>query len=95
MIPILREFWKSKSSAQATRIGITDLVRRETGRTVQAWIMERRLTEAKRLLMRTDRSVESIAQQVSFNHTSYFIRKFRDGNAMTPNEWRQSLARAS
>jgi len=38
---------------------LTDLVRRETGKTVLSWIVERRMTEARRLLLETGQSVRA------------------------------------
>ncbi|MEO0854257.1 MAG: AraC family transcriptional regulator, partial [Cyanobacteria bacterium J06648_11] len=70
---------------------LTGLVRRETGRTVLGWILERRLREAKRLLGQTDLSVETVAESVGFNNPAYFIRQFRKSNGVTPHSWRQEL----
>ncbi|MEO1133402.1 MAG: AraC family transcriptional regulator [Cyanobacteria bacterium J06639_1] len=70
---------------------LTSLVRRETGRTVLGWILERRLREAKRLLGQTDLSVETVAETVGFNNPAYFIRQFRKSNGVTPHSWRQEL----
>lgn len=70
---------------------LTNLVRRETGRTVLEWIVERRLREAKRLLGETDWTVETVAETVGFNTATYFIKQFRKCNGMTPHTWRQEL----
>src|SRR5829696_9706417 len=39
---------------------LTTVVRRKTGRTVQEWIAERRMAEARRLLVETDLAVEEV-----------------------------------
>lgn len=67
---------------------LTDFVRRETGRTVLGWIIERRLTEARRLLLTTNLSVERIAELVGYLGTAHFIRQFRRLHDKTPHAWR-------
>jgi AraC-like DNA-binding protein/mannose-6-phosphate isomerase-like protein (cupin superfamily) len=69
---------------------LTDLVRRETGRTVLSWIVERRMAEARYLLLETDQSVEQVAAAVGYRHTSHFIRQFDRLHDMTPSVWRRS-----
>ncbi|MGK7872910.1 MAG: helix-turn-helix domain-containing protein, partial [Xenococcaceae cyanobacterium] len=56
---------------------LTDLVRRKTGRTVLNWIIEYRMAAARRLLLRTTCSVESISQDLGYLDKSHFLRQFR------------------
>lgn len=67
---------------------LTDLVRRETGRTVLNWIIERRMAEARHLLLETDLPVNQIAETVGYFDTGHFIRLFRRINGTTPQAWR-------
>ena len=67
---------------------LTDLIRRETGKTVGSWIDERRMTEARHLLLATDLPVNQIAESVGYFDSSYFIRLFRRLNGTTPQAWR-------
>lgn len=69
---------------------LTDFVRCETGRTVLSWIIERRLAEARRLLLTTNQSVEQIAETVGYLDTGHFIRQFRRLHDMTPRRWRNT-----
>jgi AraC-like DNA-binding protein/quercetin dioxygenase-like cupin family protein len=69
---------------------LTDLVRRYTGRSVYKWIVERRMAEARCLLMKTDCSVSEISERLSYSDTSYFIQKFRQFHGTTPQAWRLS-----
>jgi len=69
---------------------LTDFVRRETGRTVLGWIIERRLREARRLLSTTNLSVERIGEMVGYFDTGHFIRQFRRLHNMTPQVWRNA-----
>jgi AraC family transcriptional activator of pobA len=73
---------------------LTTVVGRKTGRTVQAWITERRLAEARRLLVDTELSVDEILRRVGYRDPSYFARSFRKDHGTTPLGWRR-LARTS
>ena len=69
---------------------LTDVMRRETGRTVLEWIIERRLSEARRLLLETEDRVEEIALSLGYSDTTYFARQFRQRNGTTPQAWRRA-----
>ena len=69
---------------------LTTVVRRKTGRSVQRWITERRMAEARRLLRETDLPVEAIAAQAGYRQPSYFIKHFRRDHTVTPAAWRRS-----
>lgn len=68
---------------------LTDLVRRQTGQTVQRWIIKRRMAAACSLLLETDQSVNQIAATVGYNDKNYFFYQFRQHYAMTPQIWRK------
>ena len=68
---------------------LTTSVRRRTGRTVQQWLTERRMQEARRLLTETDLTVAAIAHRVGYLDVSYFIRRFRAEHQITPALWRR------
>ncbi|WP_405138436.1 helix-turn-helix transcriptional regulator [Nocardia sp. NBC_01388] len=77
----------------ATTIGmtpayLTTLVRRRTGRTVQDWILARRMSEARRLLTDTDLPINDIARRVGILDPGFFTRMFRREHDMTPRVWR-------
>lgn len=69
---------------------VTTIVRRRTGRTVQQWITERRLREARRLLHDTDLTVSAVAARVGFRDAGYFVRRFRAEHGVPPGRWRAS-----
>lgn len=69
---------------------LTDLVRRQTGQTVNNWIVERRIAEACYLLLETDKTVNQIAEAVGYLDSSHFIRHFRQIHKMPPNAWRNA-----
>ena len=69
---------------------LTTVVRRKTGRTVQEWIAERRLAEARRLLVETDLAVEEVGRRVGYVDAGYFVRSFRRAHGTTPLAWRHA-----
>ncbi|GAB1542212.1 hypothetical protein NUACC21_48860 [Scytonema sp. NUACC21] len=82
----LREVAKAVGRSPAY---LTDLVRRETGKTVLRWIIEHRMAEARRLLLETNHSVEQIAEAVGYFDRRHFSRLFLRFHNITPNEWRK------
>ena len=77
--------------ARAVRVTpghLTTVVRRRTGRTVQEWIIERRMAEARSLLADTDLPVGEVARRVGMPDPGYFSRLFRRTHGASPREWR-------
>jgi AraC-like DNA-binding protein len=68
---------------------LTDLVRRETGKTVLGWIIERRMAEARRFLLETDRTIEQISEAVGYFDRRHFSRQFLRFHNTTPQVWRK------
>ncbi len=64
------------------------LTRRLTGRTVNDWITERRMVEARRLLIETDEKIEQVARQAGFGDPSHFRRQFGRIHGAPPGAWR-------
>lgn len=58
------------------------------GMQIKELIVERRLLEAKRLLLFTIRSIEDIAFELSMKDPAYFSRFFRARTGLPPGEWR-------
>jgi AraC family transcriptional activator of pobA len=69
---------------------LTTTVGRKTGRTVQQWITERRMTEARRALVETDLTVETIGAGLGYRDPSYFIKSFKRTHTLTPLQWRRA-----
>lgn len=67
---------------------LTTVVRRKTGRTVQQWIVERRMAQARRLLVETDLAVEEVGRRVGYGDPRYFVRHFRRAHGASPRGWR-------
>ncbi len=77
------------AAVHLTPAHLTTLVRRVTGRTVNAWIAERRMAEARRLLLQTDRYVADLAAESGYADPAYFTRQFRRRHGVSPLQYRQ------
>ena len=80
----------------ATTPHLLDKAAREIfGQPVKELLLERRLLEAKRLLMFTVRPVEDIGREIGFEDPAYFSRFFRKRAGDSPATWRRrNLLRA-
>ncbi|GIG88080.1 hypothetical protein Pen02_30160 [Plantactinospora endophytica] len=67
---------------------LTTVVRRKTGRTVQQWIAQRRMRQARLLLTETDLTVAAVSRRVGYPDVSYFIKRFGAEHGVTPTQWR-------
>ncbi|MDT7580341.1 MAG: AraC family transcriptional regulator, transcriptional activator of pobA [Pseudonocardiales bacterium] len=74
---------------------LSTVIGHRTGRTVQQWITERRMREARRLLADTDLTVAEIALRVGYSEAGYFVRRFRLGHGVPPATWRRAGRRPS
>lgn len=66
------------------------LVRNLTGKTLSDWIIERRLTQACNLLLKTDLSVYEIAVSAGYQTPNHFFKQFRDYYKVSPKAWKQT-----
>jgi AraC family transcriptional activator of pobA len=73
-----------------SRSHLTTTVRRKTGRAVGEWISERRMAEARKLLVQTDLTVEEVGRRVGYGDSAYFVRSFRRVHSATPLGWRRA-----
>jgi len=71
---------------------LTTLVRRETGLTVQQWIIERRMAEARQRLCGSDENVTVVAERAGYADPALFIRQFKRAHGLTPRAWRLGAA---
>lgn len=67
---------------------LTNLSQSHTGRTVKAWIIERRMAQARDLLTNTADSIKHIAESIGYGDAGYFTRQFRKLHGATPQVWR-------
>ena len=102
--PCWQRFSPSSTSATRDQLSLRDVatavaltpghlstvVGRRTGRTVQQWITERRMAEARTLLADSTAPVAAIARRVGYQDASYFIKHFRRAHQVTPGQWRDA-----
>jgi AraC family transcriptional regulator, transcriptional activator of pobA len=78
------------AAVNISRAHLTTIVRRKTGRPVQEWITERRMAQARRLLVETDLTVAELGRRVGYTDPVYFARTFRRVHGTTPLQWRRA-----
>lgn len=65
--------------------------KKELGKTITRYIQERRIDEAKRMLISTNMSVQEIANLVGIEDLSWFSKLFKNITKMSPTEYRMQL----
>ena len=70
------------------RTYLCSVFKAETGMSVNAYITQMKIDEAKRLLEVTDKSLKSIAEHLGFSTQNYFQNVFKKVAGMTPMEYR-------
>ncbi|MBW4615523.1 MAG: DNA-binding response regulator [Desmonostoc vinosum HA7617-LM4] len=68
---------------------LTSRVAKQTGETVNGWIVKRRMAAARPLLQNTNQSIEQIAIALGYQNACHFSRQFRQHHDISPRVWRQ------
>lgn len=69
---------------------LTHQVSQQTGKSVNAWIVKRRLAAACYLLKQTNLTIEEIATKIGYQNTCHFSRQFsQHHHKISPKTWRQ------
>ncbi|WP_138498893.1 response regulator [Nostoc sp. PA-18-2419] len=68
---------------------LTNRVAKETGESVNAWIVKRRMAAARPLLKNTNQTIEQIAFALGYQNTCHFSRQFRQHHGLSPKIWRK------
>lgn len=71
------------------------LFKRETGYSIIDYLLEKRIDEAKRLLLEGTLSVQSISESVGFNDYNYFSRVFKARSGYSPTAYRKMVLKQS
>ena len=59
------------------------------GTTINAYILSRRITQAKKLLRFSDMSIDEIGSRVGMNDANYFSRSFKKLEGISPREYKK------
>ena len=63
--------------------------KKETGRSIIDYVLDRRIDEAKRLLLEGSASLPQIAEAVGFNDYNYFSRVFKKRSGYSPTAYKR------
>lgn len=74
---------------------VSKLFKAGTGERFVDYVMNLRMTEAKRLLTETDLPVQTIGEQVGYLQVISFIRTFKKSEGIPPGEYRKQYTRGS
>ena len=69
---------------------LSDLLKKETGRSAKDHINDFLVDKAKNLLLSTEDSVAEIAYSLGFNYPHYFSRLFKTKTGFTPQKYRET-----
>lgn len=68
---------------------LTRVFKEQFGQSVTNYLVQLRITQAKRMLRFTDRSIEAIAQDCGWSDANYFSRLFKKVEGIPPGEFRR------
>ncbi|MDB4946383.1 MAG: DNA-binding response regulator, AraC family [Labilithrix sp.] len=83
------------AAVQRSPAHVTTALTRATGCSAVQWIVTGRMAEARRLLIHSDASIETITERVGYADSTHFIRMFRREHGTTPAAWRAAQALSS
>ena len=75
--------------AGLTRSYLSALFKKETGRSVSDYVMDKRIEAAGNMLKFSDYSCADISAILAFSSQSHFIRAFKARTGQTPRAWRE------
>ncbi len=67
---------------------LSKIIKSETGKTFKELLQEKRLNQAKHLLLTTEIPITDIIYRVGYDNTSYFHRKFKEKFNCSPKKYR-------
>ena len=67
---------------------LTSLVRRLTGQTLYQWIVQRRMFQARHLLLGTELPIYQVAETIGYLDTGHFVKHFRKLHGQPPGTWK-------
>ncbi|WP_374950117.1 helix-turn-helix domain-containing protein [Mucilaginibacter sp.] len=94
---LTKEFWRHRSvSFYANQLNVTpkylsELIKKQTGKTAGEWIDRAVILEAKVLLQNKSLGVAQISDKLHFSDQSVFGKFFKSHEGVSPAEYRKSL----
>ncbi|HZH94260.1 MAG TPA: AraC family transcriptional regulator, partial [Flavisolibacter sp.] len=82
------EFFAGKLNLSASYL--TDLLKRDTGKTTKEYLQLHVLETAKNRLLNSEDTINEIAYSLGFEYPQYFNRLFKSKTGMTPTAYRQA-----
>ena len=73
---------------------VSRVINQHFGKTLPQLFSEKRVEDAKRLLVETDAAIKTISEEVGFNSIASFNRVFRDIAGKTPGQYREEMKKA-
>jgi AraC-like DNA-binding protein len=83
-----------KNVAEAARVSpnhLSTIFHQHAGVRFSEFLLDQRITLAKRLLRDLSLNIETVAKRAGFPNSSYFSRRFRIHTGKTPSQWRSEL----
>ena len=68
---------------------LSDLLKKETGKSIKEHINELLVDKAKTILLNTNSSISEVAYQLGFDYPQSFTRLFKNKTGISPNEYRR------
>ncbi|MES2111448.1 MAG: helix-turn-helix domain-containing protein [Bacteroidota bacterium] len=94
---LTKEFWRHRSvSFYANSLNVTpkylsEVIKRQTGKTTGEWIDKAIMLEAKVLLQKQELSIAQISDRLNFGDQSIFGKFFKTHEGISPFEYRKRL----
>ena len=91
--PLTLQYFSEKLGVNGSYL--SNLFRREPGKTITQYVTDQRLKHAENLLRYTNKPVRSVAVEVGIGDAQYFSRLFRKKTGMKPTEYRRKYQSAA
>ncbi|MDP9079612.1 MAG: helix-turn-helix domain-containing protein [Bacteroidota bacterium] len=94
---LTKEFWRHRSvgfyanSLNVTPKYLSEVIKRQTGKTAGEWIDKAVILEAKVLLQKQDLGIAQISDKLNFGDQSIFGKFFKTHEGVSPLEYRKRL----
>lgn len=72
---------------------LATIFKKETGSTIQSYIIDKKVDAAKRMLNYSDYTLTEIGNYLAFSSTSHFIKVFKEKTGLTPGDYKKNITR--